>query len=241
MTGAMTGLRGMGAAGMILAALLPMMVAAQQAEDVRPQLPGSDPAQPTAPLPSSTITTPGTAEQALNAPILTLDQDVLYLSSDWGKRAQAQLEAEGDVITAENERLTELLSSEETRLTEQRATLPPAEFRKLAESFDQRATDVRRERAQAVQLLNAWAEADRGAFFRAALPMMGEIMQDHGAVAVLDRRTLFVSLDAIDVTQDLIAQLNQELGDGQGAVPLPQEAEAEASGQTGDPLGQKVE
>ena len=230
----------MGAAGVILAALSPMSGMAQDPQ-VTPQMPGSDPAQPTAALPSSTIATQGTSEQAVNAPILTLDQDMLYLSSDWGKRAQAQLEAEGDVIATENERLTKLLSSEETRLTGQRGTLPPAEFRKLAESFDLRATEVRRERAQAVQQLNAWAEADRSAFFRAALPVMGQIMQEHGAVAVLDRRTLFVSLDAIDVTQDLITLLNDELGDGKGAVPLPQEAEAEGSGQAGDPLGQEGE
>lgn len=232
--------RRLGAVGVILAALSSGPIMAQDPE-VAPQMPGSDPAQPTAPLPSSTISTQGMPEQAVNAPILTLDQDVLYLSSDWGKRAQAQLEAEGDVISTENERLTKLLSSEETRLTEQRGSLPPAEFRKLAESFDLRATEVRRERAQAVQQLNAWAEADRSAFFRAALPVMGQIMQEHGAVAVLDRRTLFVSLDAIDVTQDLIALLNEELGDGEGAVPLPQEAEAEGSGQTGDPLGQEGE
>ncbi|MDN5567337.1 MAG: OmpH family outer membrane protein [Paracoccus sp. (in: a-proteobacteria)] len=223
---------------MILTAISAWPALAQQ-DDLTPQMPGSAPAGSATQLPTSTIPAADASGDLRSAPILTLDQDALYLSSDWGKRAQAQLEAEGDIIAAENERLTQLLSSEESRLTQQRATLPPADFRKLAESFDLRATEVRRERAQAVQQLNAWAEADRSAFFRAALPVMGQIMQDRGAVAVLDRRTLFVSLDAIDVTQDLVTDLNADLGDGKGVVPLP--PEDGASGQAGDPVTEQVE
>jgi len=171
--------------------------------------------------------------------ILTLDQDVLYLSSTWGQRAQARLDAEGEQVSAENERLTQLLSAEEQRLTGQRATLPAAEFRRLAEDFDLRATTIRRERAQAVQRLNEWAEADRAAFFRAALPVMGQVMQDRRAVAVLDRRTVFVSLDAIDVTAQLVTMLDQRIGDGNGVVPVPQQDDV--SGQSGDPLSDQVE
>nr|WP_111298070.1 OmpH family outer membrane protein [Paracoccus saliphilus] len=210
-------------------------------EALDPEMPAVEPLQPRDALPSRTIPAADAAQG--QAPVLTLDQDLLYLDSAWGKRAQARLEAEGQVIAAENERLTQLLSAEEARLTSQRAVLPAAEFRRLAENFDLRATEVRRERAQAVQALNAWAEADRTAFFRAALPVMGQVMQDRGAVAVLDRRTVFVSLDAIDVTDDLVTAVNRRLGDGEGAVPLPQadKPQAEASGQAGDPMPDQVE
>jgi Skp family chaperone for outer membrane proteins len=206
--------------GLVAAALMALPAAAQDA--AVPDIPAPEiPPIATPPvLPNSTIPSP--EEAAESAPILTLDQEVLYLSSAWGLRAQARLEAKGEEVTAENDRLTQLLSSEEARLTEQRSTLPAAEFRELAESFDIRATRIRRERAQAVQDLNAWAEADRAAFFRAALPVMGQVMQDRGAVAVLDRRTIFVSLDAIDVTEQLVAALDDRIGDGEGVVPLPE-------------------
>ncbi|WP_408592240.1 OmpH family outer membrane protein [Paracoccus marcusii] len=206
--------------GLVAAALMALPAAAQDA--TVPDIPAPEiPPIATPPvLPNSTIPSP--EEAAESAPILTLDQEVLYLSSAWGLRAQARLEAKGKEVTAENDRLTQLLSSEEARLTEQRSTLPAAEFRELAESFDIRATRIRRERAQAVQDLNAWAEADRAAFFRAALPVMGQVMQDRGAVAVLDRRTIFVSLDAIDVTEQLVAALDDRIGDGEGVVPLPE-------------------
>lgn len=177
------------------------------------------PAQPD--LPRRTVAATGGDASVQAAPILTVDQDRLFTESRWGLRTQTSLEDRGQQISAENERLADRLSTEEAELTAQRATLDAAEFRRLAEAFDKRATQVRRERAQAVQDLNQWAEADRNAFYRAALPLMGEAMQDRGAMAVLDRRTVFVSLDAIDITNDLVARLNRELGDGQGEVPMP--------------------
>ena len=128
--------------GLVAAVLMALPAAAQDA--TVPDIPAPEiPPIATPPvLPNSTIPSP--EEAAESAPILTLDQEVLYLSSAWGLRAQARLEAKGEEVTAENDRLTQLLSSEEARLTEQRSTLPAAEFRELAESFDIRATRIRR-------------------------------------------------------------------------------------------------
>lgn len=171
-------------------------------------------------LPSRTIQTPGDDTSVAQAALLTVDQDLLFVRSAWGLRATAVTDAELDKIAADNDRLAAQLSDEEAQLTQQRATLDPAEFRRRAEAFDVRATQVRRERAQLVQDLNAWAEADRAAFYRAALPIMGDMMQERGAVAVLDRRTVFVALDAIDMTDDLVTMLDRELGDGAAVVPF---------------------
>lgn len=166
-------------------------------------------------MPNRTIESDADTPRLVVAPVLTVDQDRLFAESAWGLRAQRSLDEQGSLIAQENERLAAQLSAEEARLTQQRAALNPAEFRRLAEAFDSRATAVRRERAQAVQQLNAEAEADRTAFYQAALPVMGDMMQERGAVAVLDRRTVFVSLDAIDITGDLIRRLDEVIGDGE--------------------------
>ncbi|MDO5705333.1 MAG: OmpH family outer membrane protein [Paracoccus sp. (in: a-proteobacteria)] len=168
-------------------------------------------------LPSGTVpAAEGTAP--VIAPVLTVDEELLFARSAWGKRVQAELEERGRTLQAENDRLAQQLAGEESDLTAQRGTTDAAEFRRLAEAFDARATGVRRERAQAAADLNALAEADRTAFYRAALPVMGRLMQERGAVAVLDQRTVFVSLDVIDITADLVTRLDQELGDGAGIV-----------------------
>jgi Skp family chaperone for outer membrane proteins len=205
---------------------------AQPGPAAEPDAGGSSPVSPVSPapvvptqdqqrLPSSTISGPGGVQAIAIAPILTVDQDRLFSESSWGQRVQAQLEAEGQTIAAENTRLADLLAAEERTLTDLRATLDQAEFRRRAEAFDARATEVRRERAQAVQDLNARAEADRAAFYQAALPVMGDMMQARRAIAVLDRRTVFVSLEEVDITTDLIARLDETLGDGSEQSKIP--------------------
>lgn len=208
--------------GLLCLAVASGCAAWAQDTDAPPAIP--DLAQPVTPsadapaadeaMPNRTIEADADTPRYIVAPVLTVDQERLFTNSAWGRRAQRELEENGRRIAEENERLADQLSAEEAQLTQQRATLDPAEFRKRAEAFDSRATTIRRERAQAVQDLNAGAEADRTAFYQAALPVMGELMQQRGAVAVLDRRTVFVSLDAIDITSDLIAELDLALGEG---------------------------
>lgn len=195
--------------------------ATAQQDAPSPQMPGAADLAAPADLPTRVIPLPGEEAAVAVSPVLTIDQNRLYLESAWGQRAEAQLEAEGNLIAAENERLTQLLSSEEADLTDRRGDLDPAEFRRLAENFDIRATEVRRERAQAVQALNGWADADRAAFFRAMLPLMGDMMAERGAVVVLDHRTVLLSLEGIDITEPLIGMVDDRIGDGDGAVPLP--------------------
>lgn len=168
-------------------------------------------------LPNRIIQSDDDVSRDMSAHVLTVDQERLFVESAWGKRAKEALEEKGGRIEAENERLAQQLSDEEAKLTRQRETMDPAEFRRLAEAFDTRATEIRRARAQVVQELNAEAEADRNAFFQAASPIMGELMQRRGAVAVLDRRTVLVSLDSIDITDELIAELDRRVGEGPAA------------------------
>lgn len=220
------GLRGV-LAGLALSALAAMSAVAQQtpppAEFEQPREIPAAPAPEV--LPSQTINGDADAPMPASVPVLTVDQERLFANSAWGRRAQADLEEEGRSIAAENDRIAQQLSQEEAALTEKRKTLAAAQFRKEAEAFDTRATAIRRERAQVVQELNARADADRSAFYQAALPVMGDLMQRRGAVVVLDRRTVFVSLDAIDITDALIAELDRLIGPGPVAEAPKAESE----------------
>ncbi|MDQ7262787.1 OmpH family outer membrane protein [Paracoccus sp. PS-1] len=157
-------------------------------------------------------------------PVLTLDQDTLYLRSQWGQRVQDELEQRGREIAAENDRLADQFSAEEQQLTALRQTLPPDEFRQRADEFDKRVVEVRRARDAAARELQAEADEERQAFFRAALPVLAALMRERGAVVVLDQRAIFVAAQAIDVTELLIERMDREVGPG----PLDEPAESEA-------------
>lgn len=175
---------------------------------------------------------PADAGQALRQAVLTVDQEALYIESAWGRRAQVELARMSQQVSADNDRIFAELSAAEEELTQARATLSPEEFRARASAFDERVTQVRRERDAAARAIGQAAERDRALFFQAAVPFMGTLMTERGALVVLDQRTVLFSDDRIDMTQALIARLDAELGDGaqiiRGTAAGPEPAGGEA-------------
>ena len=147
-------------------------------------------------------------------PILTIDQDQLYLRSAWGRRVAAETEAGVQALSAENRALEAELSAAEQALTERRASLTPEEFRAEADAFDARAVQVRRDQDAKERELLRDRDAERQRFFAAAIPVIGQAMQDRGALVILDRRSVFLAVEALDVTDDLIARIDAAIGDG---------------------------
>lgn len=159
----------------------------------------------------------GEAGTAPASPILTVDQDRLYAASAWGRRAQAELEARSRALQAENERIAAELEDEDAALTELRKSLPADEFRARADAFDERVQRLRRDRDAAGRALIDDADADRVRFLEAVLPVFTAMMAERGAVVVLDRRTVFLGADSVDVTAAMIARIDAEVGDGSTA------------------------
>lgn len=160
----------------------------------------------------------------LQTPILTIDQDRLFEGTLWGKRAAGRIEASSTALAAENRRIEAELTAEERALTDKRPTLPAEEFRKLADDFDARVTEFRRTQDGKARAISRLHDAERQAFFQAALPVMAEVLRGHGAIAVLDNRAIFLAADAIDATDEMIARIDAELGPGRD-VDVPAEAE----------------
>lgn len=148
------------------------------------------------------------------APILTLDQERLFAESSWGKRAIAETEAESRTLQAENRKIEAALTAEEKALTERRAQLAPDEFRKLADEFDVRVTGIRQAQDNKARAIAEERDRERQAFFDAALPLMGQVMAERGAVAILDNRAIFLSVRTIDATDDMLARIETDLGAG---------------------------
>jgi Skp family chaperone for outer membrane proteins len=173
---------------------------------------------------------PGMAQQVtatpdFKSPILTIDQTRLFTETLFGKAALARLKAGEDALLAENLEIETALEEEERSLTEQRAVLPAAEFRALADAFDTKVEGLRAAQRAKYTDLTAQLEADRQRFGDAALPTIGALMQELGAIVVVDEQSVVVSLRQVDVTTLVISRLNAAIGDGStmpAPVPTPQ-------------------
>lgn len=145
------------------------------------------------------------------APLLTLDQDQFFLQSDFGKAAIERERAATAALEQENKRIEAGLVAEEQALTADRKTLPAAEFAAKAEAFDQKVESIRTEQDAKARKLTETRDADRKAFLKAAVPVLGELLGQKKATAILDKNLVILSLSAVDVTDEAIAMVNKAL------------------------------
>jgi Skp family chaperone for outer membrane proteins len=160
-----------------------------------------------------------TEAPSFQSPILTIDQERMFAESMFGKASLARLKEGEEALLAENLRIEGGLEQEERDLTARRATLPPEEFRALADAFDVKVEGVRSAQRAKYTALTAAQEADRRRFIEVALPTIGQLMQELGAAVVMDKQAVVVSLKQVDVTDTVIARLDAAIGDGSGAAP----------------------
>ncbi|MEM6407954.1 MAG: OmpH family outer membrane protein [Pseudomonadota bacterium] len=148
---------------------------------------------------------------------MTLNQDRLYANSLFAARVRAELEAASVELSAENRRIEAELVAEEGQLAEDRPTMAPSDFRALAEDFDARVTDIRQAQANKRTALQERADSERARFYELAFPVLFELVEETGALAILNQSAVILSSRAIDVTDLAIERVNALVG----SAPLP--------------------
>ncbi|WP_192841316.1 OmpH family outer membrane protein [Falsirhodobacter sp. alg1] len=153
-------------------------------------------------------------QSRLESAILTVMPDRMFEESMAGKTAERRFEDASQALVAENRVLEADLAAEERALTDKRRTMPSDAFHLEAAAFDKRVEQARRGQDAKSVLITRQRDQDRKAFFQASIPILAELMQSEGALAILDRGSVFLSFDLIDVTDRAIAALDEQLGDG---------------------------
>lgn len=150
----------------------------------------------------------------VKSPILTIDSDRVFNESAFGLRVASDLEKQGAALSAENRKIEADLEAEEKSLTLRRDTLSAEAFRKLADAFDAKVQEIRTTQSNKGRALNQLVETERDVFLSAAGPVLEQLMRDSGAAVILERRSVFVSANAIDITNEAILRLDESLGSG---------------------------
>lgn len=156
--------------------------------------------------------------------VVTLDQERLLKESKFGAALAKAFDADTQALVAENRKIDADLEAEERDLTEKRKTMPPAEFRVLADAFDKKANELRDAQEAKSRELTRRRDTDRTLFFQNVAPILGDYMVERGAVAILDKSAVVVSLGTIDITDGAIQRIDEKLGDGSALPALPEPA-----------------
>ncbi len=154
---------------------------------------------------------PALAQDAV-AQILTVDQDRLFVESAFGRSSLDRERVASTALEAENAQIEAALIAEEQDLTNRRPALETAAFTVLADAFDQKVERIRAAQDAKARDLGRTREADRLIFRRAVVPVLDKLMQDRGAVAIIDVAFVIRSASAIDVTDAAIIRIDAALG-----------------------------
>ena len=161
-------------------------------------------------------------------PLLTLNQDRLFKDSAWGRAVLNRAESDGAALAAENRRIEVALEQEERSLTERRATMNAADFAALTSAFDIKVEEIRAAQEGKARSIQRRVEDDRRQFFEAATPILGDVLADSGASAILSDSAIVMSLSALDITNIAIARIDIALPPPPASEDAPlQEAPAE--------------
>lgn len=160
-----------------------------------------------------------TVAQDATAPLLTLDQDRLFLESDFGKAVVERERAASAALEQENRKIEAELVAEEQALTGARATLSSEEFSAKAAAFDAKVQRIRTEQDAKASRLTEGRDQDRKSFLQVAVPVLGEILGDKKATAILDKNLVILSLSAVDITDEAIARVNTALAEKPATTP----------------------
>lgn len=145
---------------------------------------------------------------APSSPILVIVQDRLFTESIVGKEIVVRETEWRDALKTESRSIDAAFESEEIELTEQRANISKEEFRALAESFDARVVAARASQEEKSQDILKEMEDMRRRFFISAAPILQQIMTDYNAVVLLDQRSVLLSDNRINITDEAIRRLN---------------------------------
>ncbi len=160
--------------------------------------------------------------------ILTIDQDALFERTLYGQAVRAAAEQEAEALKVENRAIDAALEAEERSLTDRRAGMPLPEFRALADAFDTKVEALRTAQDAKFDAYIARRDSAQQQFFQTVAPMIGDYMVTLGASAIINQAAIVVSLGAIDITDEVIAQIDAKLGDGSTLAPTTPPAPAPA-------------
>jgi Skp family chaperone for outer membrane proteins len=173
--------------------------------------------------------TGGRAQQlgVVQSDVLVIDIERLLGNTAYGRRLQAEIEEAREQVFARNDWIAAELEAEELALTAQRATTPANEFRAMAEAFDTKVTELRRESEALSRDLERRRDLAPIQFMRVVQPVLGEVLTEADAVVLLDVRSVILSADVVDITDLAIARVDERIGAGPETAPPPAAGEAD--------------
>ena len=147
-------------------------------------------------------------QNIISVPLIAFDRDRIFAESELGQILEARLEALRDDLVAENNTIFADLEAEEKELTALKATLSSEAFSVKADAFDAKVIAIRAEQKAKSEMVQQTHEASVRDFEQSLNAVLTEIAQEVRAVAVFERKQIYLMSGSIDISLEAIKRLN---------------------------------
>jgi Skp family chaperone for outer membrane proteins len=165
------------------------------------------------------------------APFLLLNQERILTGSRTGQALLAEEEAARDALRAEARAIDQRFEEEERRLTELRPTVDPEEFRGIADEFDARVVEARREQDARSTALVLEFDQRRRQFYAEVAPVLVRLLSRYGAHAIFDESSVLLADQSLNITDAVIAEIDARADEGMGTDRQGPEPETDQEGE----------
>jgi Skp family chaperone for outer membrane proteins len=170
-----------------------------------------------------------TVSQASAETIAVINFQQILHDSSAGKSVKEQLDAKQKTYQAEMSKKENELNKESENLAQQRAVLSPDAFEKKAKEFRAKTNDAQKEVQIKHNELDYALNSSLGEIQKTVLEIVANMAKQHGYSLVLPSSQLLYADSKLDITNEVLSQLNAKLPKVNVSFTLP----ASASGSQG--------
>ena len=140
-----------------------------------------------------------------------LDFKYILNESDAGKKAQNQLKSKLDTGIKSLNKKEKSIQEEEKKLIEQKKLLKPEEYKKKVQDLRSKVSILQKERNSLLQSTSKQKTKEKNILLKNLNQIIKEYMQEKKIRMVVDKKSLLLADENLDITKPIMDMLNKKL------------------------------
>ena len=140
-----------------------------------------------------------------------LDFKYILNESAAGKKAQDQLKSKLESGIKALNKKEKSIQEEEKKIIEQKKLLKPEEYKKKVQALRSKVSVLQKERNNLLQSTSKQRSKARNILLKNLNPIIKEFMQEKKIRMVVDKKSLLLADENLDITKDIMDRLNKKL------------------------------
>ena len=140
-----------------------------------------------------------------------LDFKYILNESAAGKKAQDQLKSKLESGIKALNKKEKSIQEEEKKIIEQKKLLKPEEYKKKVQALRSKVSVLQKERNNLLQSTSKQRSKARNILLKNLNPIIKEYMQEKKIRMVVDKKSLLLADENLDITKEIMSRLNKKL------------------------------